>query len=134
LATARPVGGYDTRDVGIEVGMNLRRLVLLVGAVVLIAGVIGLLVPVSVPGPEGRSIGCGNGISADTSAARQADNSNPVNLPIINEIVPHTDFVAQCDSAVSSRRAWSIPLAIVGLVLAAGGFVVAGRASGARTR
>jgi hypothetical protein len=36
--------------------MNLRRLILLVGAVALIAGVIGLLVGVSVPGPEDGSI------------------------------------------------------------------------------
>ena len=67
---------------------------------------------VSRPGTDGLSIGCGNGIAADTSAAGKADNSNPVNLPIINEIVPHTDLVAQCDSAVSSRRAWAIPLAV----------------------
>ena len=54
--------------------MNLRRLILLVGAVVLIAGVIGLLMPVSVPGPDNASIGCGNGLAADQSAAQQADN------------------------------------------------------------
>ena len=39
--------------------MNLRRLVLLVGAVVLMVGVIGLLVGVSVLGPDNGSIGCG---------------------------------------------------------------------------
>jgi hypothetical protein len=132
LATPRPVGGYDTLRVGIEVDMNLRRLLLLVGAVVLIAGVIALLVPVSVPGPDGSSIGCGNAIAADSSAARQADQSNPVNLPIINEVVPHTDYVTQCQSAVSSRRAWAIPLAVVGLVVAAGSFFVGGRSSGVR--
>jgi hypothetical protein len=98
----------------------------------LIAGVIALLMPVSVPGPDGQSIGCGNGIAADTSAARQADSSNPVNLPIINEVVPHTDFVTQCQSAVSSRRAWAIPVALVGLVVAAGSFFVGGRAANLR--
>ena len=54
--------------------MNLRRLILLVGAVVLVVGVIGLLLPVSVPGPDNGSIGCGNAIAADQSAAQQADN------------------------------------------------------------
>ena len=132
LATARPLGGYDTQQVGIYVGMNSRRLILLVGAIVLIAGVIALLLPVSIPGPDGQSLGCGNGIAADTSAASQADNSNPVNLPIINEIVPHTDLVTQCQSAVSSRRTWAIPLAVVGLVVAAGSFFVGGRAPSAR--
>ncbi|MDT5328761.1 MAG: hypothetical protein QOF31_58, partial [Mycobacterium sp.] len=52
--------------------MNLKRLVLLAGAVALIIGVIGLLVPVSVPGPDNGSIGCGNGIAADQSAAQEA--------------------------------------------------------------
>jgi hypothetical protein len=112
--------------------MNLRRLILLVGAIALIAGVIGLLVPVSVPGPEGGSIGCGNGVVADLSAAREADNRNPVNLPILNEIVPHTDYVTQCESAVSQRRAWAIPVAVVGVVVAAGALFVSGRAGSMR--
>ena len=112
--------------------MNLRRLILLVGAVVLIVGVIGLLVPVSVPGPDNGSIGCGNGLAQDLSAAREADNNNPANLPILNQLIPHTNYVTQCQSAVSSRRAWTIPVALVGLVVIAGSFFVGGRA-GART-
>ena len=111
--------------------MNLRRLVSLVGAVVLIVGVIGLLTPVSITGPDNQSIGCGNAIAADDGPAREADNSNPVNLPILNEIIPHTDYVAQWQSAVSERRAWAIPVAVVGLVVIAGGFVVGGRAGSA---
>ena len=113
--------------------MNLRRLLLLVGAVVLVVGVIGLLMPVSIPGPEGQSIGCGNAVAADLSAAQQADNRNPVNLPILNEVIPHTDYAAQCQSAVSSRRTWSIPVAIIGLVVIAGAFVVGGRSGRVRT-
>ena len=113
--------------------MNLRRLILLVGAVVLTLGVIGLLVGVSVPGPDnGSSIGCGNGVAADLSAAREADNSNPANLPILNQVIPHTNYVTQCQSALSSRRAWTIPVAVVGLVVIAGSFFVGARA-GART-
>jgi hypothetical protein len=114
--------------------MNLRRLILLVGAVALIIGVIGLLVPVSVPGPDNGSISCGNGIAADQSAAQQADNNNPANLPIINQVLPHTNYVSQCQSAVSSRRAWAIPVAVIGLVVIVGSFFVGGRAgAGART-
>jgi len=114
--------------------MNLRRLVLLVGAVVLIVGVIGLLMPVSITGPDSQSVGCGNGIAADTSGAQELNNSNPANLPIINQIVPHTDWVAQCQSAVSGRRSWSIPVAIIGLVVLAGAFFVGGRAGSVRAR
>jgi hypothetical protein len=113
--------------------MNLRRLILLVGAIALIAGIIGLLVPVSVPGPDNGSIGCGNGIVQDLSAARESDNNNPVNLPILNEVIPHTDYVTQCQSALSSRRAWAIPVAVIGLVVIAGSFFVGGRAGSVRT-
>jgi hypothetical protein len=113
--------------------MNLRRLIMLVGAVALIIGVIRLLVPVSVPGPDNASIGCGNGLVSDLSAAREADNNNPANLPILNEIVPHSNYVAQCQSAVSARRAWTIPVAVVGLVVIAGSFFVGGRAGSVRT-
>jgi hypothetical protein len=117
---------------GINQHMNLRRLILLVGAVALVVGVVGLLVPVSVPGPDNGSIGCGNGLAQDSSAAQQVDNSNPANLPILNQVIPHTDYTALCQSAVSGRRAWTIPVAIVGLVVIAGSFFVGGRA-GART-
>src|SRR5215210_3736634 len=106
--------------------MNARRLILLVGAAVLVIGVIGLLMPVSVPGPDNGSIGCGNGLVADQSAAREADNNNPANLPILNEVIPHTDYVSQCQSAVSGRRAWAIPVAVVGLVVIAGSFFIGG--------
>jgi hypothetical protein len=107
--------------------MNLRRLILLVGAIVLIAGVVGLLMPVSVPGPEGGSIGCGNAVAADMSAARQADSGNIANLPILEQFIPHTDYVTQCQSALAQRRTWAIPVAVVGLVVFAGSFFVGGR-------
>ena len=105
---------------------------MLVGAAALIVGVIGLLVPVSVPGPDNGSIGCGNGLVQDLSAAREADNNNPANLPILNELIPHTNYVTQCQSAVSSRRAWAIPAAVVGMVVIAGSFFVGGRAGARR--
>jgi hypothetical protein len=112
--------------------MNLRWVIVLVGAAVLIVGVVGLLMPVSVAGPDGQSIGCGNAVAADYSSAREVDARNPVNLPILNEVIPHTDYTAQCQSAVSGRRAWSIPVAVIGLVVLAGGFFVGGRAGRVR--
>jgi hypothetical protein len=99
--------------------MSLRRLALLLGALLLVAGVIALLVPVSVPGNDSGSIGCGNAVSA-----RAANNGTVANVPILNQLLPHTDFVAQCESAVSSRRSWSIPLAVVGAVVLVGALVV----------
>jgi hypothetical protein len=113
--------------------MNLQRLILLAGAVALIIGVIGLLVGVSVPGPDNGNIGCGNGVATDLSAAREANNNNPANLPVLNQIIPHSDYVAQCQSALSGRRAWTIPVAVVGLVVIAGSFFVGSRAGSVRT-
>jgi hypothetical protein len=112
--------------------MNLRSLLMVLGAVALIIGVAGLLVPVSVSGPNGENIGCGNAIAQDLSGARAADEGNIANLPVLNQVIPHTNFVAECQSAVSARRTWTIPVTIVGVVLIAGGFFVGGRAGSRR--
>src|SRR5215218_5610688 len=102
--------------------MTARRLILIAGAVVLIAGVIALLVPVSITG-NGKSIGCGTAIAADSSEAESATGQTVAGVPSLNEIVPHTDYVAECQHAVPRRRLWSIPLAVVGLLAVTGSFV-----------
>jgi hypothetical protein len=102
-------------------------LIVLVGAVLLIAGVIALLVPVSVSNGNGGDISCGNAVAADLSGARSANNSTVANIPILNQVVPHTDYVAECESSLSSRRTWSIPLTAVGVIGIAGVFLVSGR-------
>lgn len=111
--------------------VTVRRLILGVGAVLLLAGVIGLLAPVSISDSNGHSIGCGNAVATDLSAARSANNNSVANIPILNQVVPHTDYVAQCQSSVGSRRTWSIPLAVIGL-LAIGGVLLTGRQGAAR--
>ncbi|RDH79158.1 aminopeptidase [Mycolicibacterium moriokaense] len=103
--------------------MNVRRLILLVGAALLVAGVIALLVPVSITG-DGESIGCGNAIAADSSEAEAANDKTVANVPILNQVVPHTDYVANCQHAVSSRRSWSIPLTAVGALAVLGALAV----------
>lgn len=111
--------------------MNLRRLILLAGAVVLLVGIIGLLMPISIAGPDNQKIGCGNAVAADDSAAREANNNDPnqlKNLPVIDELTEDPpDYVALCQSAVSDRRTWSIPVAVIGLVVLVGGFLVGAR-------
>jgi hypothetical protein len=104
--------------------VSARRLIIAVGAVLLLAGLIGLLVPVSVSDGNGGSIACGNGIASDLSAARNANEKNGSNIPVLNQIVPHTDFVAQCGTSLSSRRAWTIPLTVIGIVAVGGAFLV----------
>ena len=110
--------------------MTLRRFVLVVGALVLVVGIIGLLVPVSVSDGNGGSLGCGNAAISDLSSAREANNKSVANIPILNQIIPHTDFVAQCQSALSGRRSWTIPVtAIAAIAMAAAFFVRGGRSA-----
>jgi hypothetical protein len=108
----------------------VRRLIIGVGAMLLLAGVIGLLVPVSVSDGNGKSIGCGNAVATDLSAARNANDSSVANVPVLSQVVPHTDYVAKCQSEVGTRRAWTIPLTVVG-ILALGGALLVRRSEGA---
>ena len=100
--------------------MTARRLVLLVGSALLLIGLIGLFVPVSASDGNGGSIGCGSAVSADYTAARDANSRSVAGVPILNQVVPHTDYVAACQSELSGRRAWSIPVVAVGLLAAVG--------------
>jgi len=109
-----------------------RRLVIAVGAVLLLAGIVGLLVPVSISDGNGNSVSCGNGIAMDLSSARNANDKNGANIPILNQALPHTDYVAQCQSSVSGRRSWTIPLAVIG-VAAIGGALPLGRQGAPRS-
>jgi hypothetical protein len=68
-----------------------------------------------------------NAVSADLSTAREANSNTVANVPILNQVVPHNDYVAQCQSAVSQRRAWSIPVAVIGVLVAGGALLVGGR-------
>jgi hypothetical protein len=113
--------------------MTLRRLILALGAILVVAGAIALLVPVSVAADDGRTVGCGNAVAADFTGARSANSGTVADVPILNQLVPHTDYVALCEAAVSGRRSWSIPLAIVGALTVVGSLVVRPR-SGARRR
>ncbi|MDT5137891.1 MAG: hypothetical protein QOD58_2153 [Mycobacterium sp.] len=104
--------------------MTVRRLIIAVGAVLLLVGVIGLLVPVEVSNSNGGTVSCGNGIASDLAGARAVNERSVANVPILNQIIPHTDFVAACESSLSTRRAWTIPLALVGLVAIGGSLLV----------
>lgn len=115
--------------------VTARRVIIAVGAVLLLVGIIGLLVPVSITDGNGNSIGCGNGLAANTQNARDAtkttNDQTGANLPIIGPFAPHSpDYVAQCQSAVGHQRTWTIPLVVIGIV-AVGGALLVGR-QGAR--
>jgi hypothetical protein len=114
-----------------ERDMTVRRFVLMLGAVALVIGIIGLLVPVSVSDSKGGSLGCGNAAISNLSSAREANNKSVASIPILNQIVPHTDFVAECQSALSSRRSWTIPVTVIGAIaIVAALFVRVNRSAG----
>lgn len=121
--------------------MNARMLVLVAGAALLIAGLIGLLVPASASGNDLQgnkvSVGCGVPIAGgDTKDAEQKDQNlgnaaangaNNLGLPGVANAIPQTHFVAACNSAVNTRLAWTIPLAVAGALVIAGSFAMRGR-------
>lgn len=123
--------------------MNTQRLILLVGAILLIVGAVFLFVPPSASGDRG-SVGCGMPIAGgDLTAARDKDNQTagnqlgniPVVGPVIQDIAPQTqshEYEDKCNSAVNKRLSWSIPVAVVGLIVLGGSFLVRGGRSPAR--
>ncbi len=100
--------------------MTARRSTIAVSAVILLSGLIWLLLPVSVPDSSGGSIRCGNAAMADLSEARSANDRTLANIPVLNQFIPHNDYVAECQSSLSSRRSWAVPLAVIGLIGIAG--------------
>jgi hypothetical protein len=117
---------------GKERGMTVRRFVLVLGAVALVVGIIGLLVPVSVSNGNGGNLGCGNAAISNLSSAREANNKSVASIPILNQIVPHTDFVAECQSALSGRRSWTIPVTVIGAIAIVAALFVRGGLSSSR--
>jgi hypothetical protein len=113
--------------------MTARRLILAAAAVLFIAGVIGLFVPVTISG----GIGCGNALHSDVSAARAQDNQNVGNSPIVqqipvaNQLAPKSQFVSECNSALGTRRLWTIPVTAVGIIVAGATFLQRRKASAA---
>lgn len=108
--------------------MDIRKVLLFAGVVALIAGVIGLLVPVSITGDDGQSIGCGNAIVADQSAARTQDDKRGASIPVIGPVLSGgSEYVNRCQSEVTGRRAWAIPVAALGALVIVGALVMGGR-------
>ena len=83
---------------------NARRLILLGGVILFAAGVIGLLVPVTISG----GIGCGNAVHSDLSAAREQDNRNVGNSQSFNRSLLPTNSRPKASSSRPATRLWVI--------------------------
>jgi hypothetical protein len=95
--------------------LTTRRLLAMIAAgLVLLVGVLGMWQSVYLSDFDryGVKIRCGTGFVADLSQAEIADGG----------VGPHSD---QCDTALLVRRAWAIPVAVLGagslVMLALGG-------------
>lgn len=45
-------------------------------------------------------------------------------MPIVHQFVPRTDYGVLCQSSVTNRRIWTVPLAFVGTIGIAGALLV----------
>lgn len=112
--------------------MSAQRFAGIIGALALVAGLIALFAGVSVPVERGAgSISCGSAVAADYGKARTEDSGNELRRTLVGgeRLSPDSNYAADCASAVSSRRVWSIPLAAVGAIALAGALLIRPRAS-----
>lgn len=114
----------------------MNRLILLGGTLAL-AGLIAVALPVTARDGDGINLSCGNAISRDEQAAsayaqdRLRRSIEPTldattGLPTSPGVgTPRGGYgpgaAADCEGAMNTRRAWTIPLGIAGLVIAAVG-------------
>lgn len=55
-------------------------------------------------------VACRNALNIDLTTAWSTDNSNPSCMPIIDQPIPHANYVVQCEPSVLTRHAWSMSL------------------------
>lgn len=97
---------------GAAVGVGALRNVVL-ATLVLVAGVVALFLPVQVSDGIGSTVPCGNAVVADHVSP---NGPAPADAPSIDRAIPHPDLTAACESVISGRRHWAIPLVVVGVL------------------
>jgi hypothetical protein len=86
-------------------------LILIVGAALVGIGLLALNFPVFLNAYDqwGWQIKCGTGY-----------DTNLMQAEIASQATPQENFVDQCQSALAMRRAWTIPVALIGSVILSG--------------
>jgi hypothetical protein len=102
--------------------MNHRVRNLLVGAAVLIGGIVGLFLPVTAYSGGNSAVACGNAVFA-TEPAPTTLNIGPSGVQLPDQ----PNYHAACEQAISERRHWAIPLTVVGSAGILVGLVYRGR-------
>jgi hypothetical protein len=98
--------------------MDRLRIITIVGTMILIAGIVGLNYPVEADvSMAGVPIPCGTALTANLESARHVDDfSRMFPAP---EGGPRSDAVGSCQSKLSVRRMWAIPVAALGVLVMA---------------
>ena len=97
---------------GVAALLRDRFVLTLIALVVLVVGGFALFWSVSLDDFDrwGFRISCGTGLLADYGQAEIADRH-----PLPEAAAEHRDYVAACGSAVWERRAWAVPVLLLGL-------------------
>jgi hypothetical protein len=103
---------------------NRNLLTAAVAVVLLVGGLLALHFPVYIDAYDrwGWRIECGDGYGADLGQAAIADQGfdpasgepPPAAVATGNAVSAGNDYVGQCNTALAIRRAWAIPLAVLG--------------------
>jgi hypothetical protein len=107
----------------------MRRMVVflgvLVGAMTVAVGVVGLLAPVSAPSQQ-NAVQCGSALAPDLSAARSKDERIGTGEPVIDEAAPDKSYTRLCVTNLDDRRIWMLTAAVVGMLALVGTLVFNG--------
>ena len=114
--------------------MTPRTFVALIAAALFLAGGIALLSPVSIE-TGSAAMPCGTAVSGDVGKAKAADQETVLKRTLSGgaAMFPKTDYIGDCRSALSTRRAWTVPLTVVGAVALLGAVAVRTRPAAAAT-
>ncbi len=97
--------------------MQLRSFLIVLGVVGVVVGCLGLLLPINLANGSSE-FRCSQPFSLELSYAESLDRQN------VYFGRPPSDWVGECKSAATFRKAWGLPVTIIGAVLLAGAVLV----------
>ncbi|MBP2334348.1 hypothetical protein JOF41_000526 [Saccharothrix coeruleofusca] len=95
--------------------MSPRTVTAVVGAAFLLAGLLIMLLPLETDSPSGLSVSCGNSVGM---------GYDDIELEAESEALPEI-----CGELRAERLAWAAPVAVLGLLLLAGGAIARRRSA-----
>lgn len=105
-----------------------RRFARIVGGLLLLGAIVALALPITVkdgPGAGAESVQCGDAFKGVSQDAHLRDSGQEIADAMYPEFADAggVPLAEQCASAVSTRRAWGWPVAVLGVIVLAGSFV-----------